>query len=212
MLLEKGGDDLLMIEDEKQQNTAIIYAMGKFCYESAKAKADKVEEDPKTLLAEAKTCLDVFLKRMTPEQVAHPNETGATIFHVAASARDDDALKIILPYVDSKGLMVIDDGERTALHWAAESGSVQMVSMILEKTDPENLSMQDKGDERTPLHSPLSQVTRTSRSSSPRKWTSLLSAQQTRLDRRHCTSLSAPLISKSSAAYPNCFLTPPSPK
>jgi ankyrin repeat protein len=151
MLLEKGGDDLLTIEDEKQQNTAILYAMGKFCYESAKAKADKVEEDPTTLLAEAKACLDVFIKRMTPEQVAHPNETGATIFHVAASARDDDAIKLILPYVDSKGIMIIDDGGRTALHWAAESGSVQMVSMILAKTDPENLSMKDKGDERTPL-------------------------------------------------------------
>ena len=31
MPLEKGGDKLLAIEDSEQQNTAIFYAMGKFC-------------------------------------------------------------------------------------------------------------------------------------------------------------------------------------
>ena len=150
-LLEKGGNDLLMIEDMKQRHTAIFYAMGKFCYESMKAKAADIKEDSTALLEEAKTCVKVFLERMTPEQVAQQNETGATIFHVAASARDDNAVEFILQYVNSKGLMVKDDGGRTALHWAAESGSVNMVSMILEKTRPANLTMKDEGDERTPL-------------------------------------------------------------
>ena len=151
MLLEKGGDDLLMIEDTKQRHTAIFYAMGRLCYESSKAKACQVEQGSMNSLAEAKACVEVFLKRMTLEQVAHPNETGATIFHVAASARDDDAVEFLLPYVDSRGLVVKDDGGRTALHWAAESGSVKMVSMILAKSTPENLAMKDEGDERTPL-------------------------------------------------------------
>ena len=151
MLLGKGGDDLLMVEDWKQRHTAVFYAMGKLCYESAKAKANEIDKDSTTLLAETKTCVEVFLKRMTPEQVAHPNETGATIFHVAASARDDNAVELILPYADSKSLIAKDDGGRTALHWATESGSTKMVSMVLAKTTPENLAMRDEGDERTPL-------------------------------------------------------------
>ena len=81
---------------------------------------------------------------MTPVQTARPNDTGATFFLLAASARYDGAVDLIIPYINSKGLLIKGKGGRTDLHWAAESGSIQKISMILAKELPKVSSLKTK--------------------------------------------------------------------
>jgi hypothetical protein len=60
-LLEKGGSELVEIEDDKEHNTAIFCAVGKLCYESMKVKSGDKKASPANL-AEAQACVVVLLK------------------------------------------------------------------------------------------------------------------------------------------------------
>ena len=60
-LLEKGGSELVEIEDDKEHNTAIFCAVGKLCYESMKVKSGDKKASPANL-AEAQACVAVLLK------------------------------------------------------------------------------------------------------------------------------------------------------